>query len=335
MEKPVILIGIPGSTLIDEVAACLARVDFPHCTLSLDAPLEGKPVTVSPDAVFWEGVDLVRGGAIFVERPVFPWPQMLLPTEPFHFDLTHEEWLVFQREAGALIVSALRAAAEVSPVINRPDAAHLAVSPSIALDRLAHEGIPVHPWRLEPAPSGDGYDAGFVLDACGRDRWHSPKGPPAGEPALVLDYFPGEVVTFIVVGGTSVGALRYSSGGSWAERYGTGGAGEVQKSSGTAAGEKRQKFLYDSAQDRGGTAAGGDSPEPLDALAPVAEAADLANRAAASLMLDIAAVSIRTGTTPHSVLLCGAGPDLAAWNRMLGGRLAAAMADHLISVASK
>jgi hypothetical protein len=315
VEKPIVLIGIPGSTLVDEVADCLGRADFPYCILSLDAPFEGKAVTVAPDAVFWEGVDLLKGGAIFVERPVFPWPQMLLPTEPFHFDLTHEEWLVFQREASALIVSALRVVAEVRPVINPPAAAHLAVSPSIALDRLAREGIPVHSWRLEPAPSGDRSKAGFVLDACGRDRWHSPQSPQAGEPALVLESFPGEVVTFIVVGGTSVGALRYSSGGSWVERYGTGGAGEARKRVGTAAGE--------------------DSPEPLDALESVAEAEELANRTAAALGLGFAAVSIRTGASPHSVLLCEAGPDLAEWNRIMDGRLAAALADHLISVASK
>lgn len=298
MDKPIILIGMAGSPLAGEVAAYLDRTAVPYYTLSLDAPLEGRPVTIAPGTVYWEGVDLLNGGAIFVEMPVFPWPQVQLPTEPFHFEFTHEQWVVFQREASSLIVSALLAAAEVRPVINPPAAAHLAVAPSIVLDRLAREGIPVHPWSLEPAPSRDRSEAGFVLDACGRDRWHSPQRPRAGEPALVLEPFPDEVVTFIVVGGKAVGALRYDSGGAWAEWHEAGGVGG-------------------------------------EALESVPEAADLAIRAAEALDLDYAAVSIRTGVSPHAILLCEAGPDLTAWNRILDGLLAEALADHLASAASK
>ncbi|HUV35318.1 MAG TPA: hypothetical protein VMX58_00075 [Patescibacteria group bacterium] len=299
MEKPIVLIGIPGSSLADEVAASLERTAFPYYTRSLDAPLAGGPVTFAPGSVIWEGVDLLDAGAIFVERPVFPWPQARPPAERSHTDFTNEQWIVFQREASSLIVSAILAAADVRPVVNPPAAAaHLAISPSIALDRLAIEGIPVHPWSLEPAPPRDRSGAGFVLDACGRDRWHTPERPRTGEPSLVLEAFAGEVVTFIVVGGMSVGALRYDSGGLWAKWHEAEGIG-------------------------------GEVPEP------VPEAADLASRAAAALKLDYAAVSICTGTSPLSVLLCEAGPDLAAWNGILGGRLAHALADHLASVASK
>lgn len=326
MEKPIVLIGMAGSPLAGEVAACLDSTAAAYYTLSLDAPLEGRPVTVAPGAVVWEGVDLLQGGAIFVEKPVFPWPQMQLPTEPFHLEFTHEQWVVFQREASSLVVSALLAAAEVRPVINPPAAAHLAVAPSIALDRLARDGIRIHPWSLEPAPSRDRSGAGFVLDACGRDRWHSPRRPPAGEPALVLEPFPGEVVTFIVVGRMPVGALRYDSGGAWAEAMGMDNAGEQRRRDGSAAGKEREEC---------GTATGEDRPEPLDDPHSIPEAADLAIRAAAVLGLDFAAVSIRTGVSPHSILLCEAGPDLASWNRFLDGRLAAALADHLTSAASK
>jgi hypothetical protein len=137
---------------------------------------------------------------------------------------------------------------------------------------------------------------GLVLDACGRERWHAPQRPEAGEPALVLEPFTGDVVTFIVVGEETFGAVRYSGDGSWAERDGVNG----------------------------------------DAAAGMAgEASELACRAAAALGLDIAEVSIHIGVSPPSVVLCEAGPDLVAWNRILDGRLAAALADHFTSVASK
>lgn len=298
MEKPIVLIGMAGSPLVDVTAAYLDRAAVPYYTLSLDAPLEGKPVTVAPGSVTWEGVDLLKAGAIFVERPIFPWPQARLPEERVDRDFTHEQWVVFQREAGSLVVSAILAAAEVRPVVNPPAAAHLAISPSIALDRLALEEIPVHPWRIEPAPPEKLSTAGFVLDACGRDRWHVPRRPAAGEAALVIEPFTGEVVTCIVVGGMSVGAIRYDSGELWVKWHeGEGIAGEVTDS--------------------------------------VPEAADLASRAAAALGLGYAAVSIRTGASPYTVVLCEAGPDLDAWNRMLDGRLARALAGHLVAIASK
>lgn len=344
MEKQIVLIGIPGSSLVDELVSCLGRTDSPYCTLSLDAPLEGKPVTVAPGAVMWEGVDLLHADAVFVERPVFPWPQMLLPTGRFQ-DFDHEQWVVFQREASSLTVSAILAAAEVRPVINPPASAHLAVSPSIALDRLAREGILVHPWSLEPAPPRDRAGAGFVLDACWLDRWHSPTRPRVGEPSLVLEPFPGEVVSFIVVGGKSAGALRYPSGASWAESYEMNEACESRKRVGTIAGENGPELL-----DTPGPVPEADGPKPLDAPGSIPEAdvpeplsdpesfpeaADLANLAAAALGLGFAAVSIRTGVSPNSVLLCEAGPDLSAWNRILGGRLATALADHLTCLSSK
>ncbi len=216
MEQTIALIGIPGSILVDEIATRLSGASFPIRTLTLEAPFEGKPMTIGRGAVSWEGVDLLSAGAVFIERSVFPWPQTRYPAEYEESGFTQAQWAIFQREAASLVVSALHLASTACPVINPPSTAHLAVSPSIALDLLAREGIAVHPWRVEPVPGEDRSGVGILIDACGRDLRHTPLTPPAGETALAVEPFQGPVTTCIVIGGRAVGAVRFSGLDSWA-----------------------------------------------------------------------------------------------------------------------
>ena len=308
MPKPIVFLGLPGSPIGTDLATRFGRAaSSGHAfhALSLDAPLENKPVTVTSGAVFWEGVDLLRAGAIFVERPVFPWPQPQLPPRKLRGDAAYKLWIVFQREANSLVASAIAAAAEVTPVVNAPAAVHVAVSPALALDLLARQGLRIHPWALEPAPLTDRRRNALVIDACGRDRWHSPDLPQPGEFVLVFEAFSEEVVTFLVVGEKTAGAIRYRGAEAWARR------GEIEE----------PVCESDSAL----------SPPGSESVA----AADrLARDAAKALDLHLAAVSVRTGPSSPAILLCDASPDLAAWRKHLGPGLAAVLSDHLISLAS-
>ncbi len=302
MEKEIILVGIPGSGLAREIAAHLSGTLFTPRILSVDAPFEGRAVTFAPGTIVWEGVELLEASAIFAECSVFNWPQALLPFENDSSGLAYKEWAIFQREARSLVVSSLWAAGRERPMINPPSAAHLALSPSIALDYLKQAGIQVHPWSVESAPPDEGAGAGLVLDVCGRERWHSPRRPPAGDPALVLEPHDNEVVTFMVAGGSVLGALRYARGESWAKRQ----TGSI----------------------------GADEPGLTIDLAPFSEAADLAKRSTEALGLVFAAVSVRAGAHPPSVMLVEASPDLESWNAKLAGRVARSLADCLVAAAS-
>jgi len=237
-----------------------------------------------------------------------------------------ERGVVFQREALSLIVSAVRIAGEARRMINRPDASHLAISPSIALDLLSRRGIQVHPWRLAAYAHGLPAEAGFAVDASGADRRHSPTIPRTGEPALIYEPFPEEVVTFLVVGKRSAGALVYRDGAQWAERARLKLGGDPPVSAIMEAGG------VPPAKD--GIDAGGGHPRLVDSPGSFPEEETLAVRAAGALELDVAAISVRAGAAAPGVLLCEAAPDLAAWNRILQGRLAGALAGRLMSAAS-
>jgi hypothetical protein len=203
------------------------------------------------------------------------------------------------------------AAAELVPVVNPPAAVHLAVSPSLALDRLARDGLPLHSWALEPAPA-DRTQSALVVDACGRDRWHSPSRPLAGEPALVFEPFSGHVDTFLVVGEKTVGAIRHPSGEAWANRTEMGEASERPEPA---------RGTHSAATPLGPDAA--------------AAAGRLATQATKALGLHLAAVSICGDAASPAILHCDASPDLAAWTKHLGRRLDAALAIHLMALAAK
>jgi hypothetical protein len=203
MTRPVALLACPDSPLAAQLAARLAESGVPAWTLDLDAPLNGEPVTVRDAAVRWQGHDLLTAGALWCEWPVFPWPQPLLPPCELPDAENFARWRHYQREARALAVSALAIAAAAVPTLNPPAAAHLALGPTVALDRLAAAGLPVHPWRVTAAPA----EAGEVAtDATGADRWHRPIAWPDGAPRLLHAPLAGPAIAVLLVGAEVVAA---------------------------------------------------------------------------------------------------------------------------------
>lgn len=209
MPGAIVVLGTPGSPFGER----LCRFVEGECFLfDLDAPLRGEPVTVRPDAVRWQGADLSRAGAVFVESSTFLWPQ----PEPVPGGVDAEalrEAANADRDARSLLVSALRVVAGARPVVNDPATAHLAASPAVALAEVARAGAPVARWSLGPAP-GAGSDA-IVLDAAGPDLWHRAARPPEGEPALVVEGVAGEVTSVLVVGGEPAGARSWADARAW------------------------------------------------------------------------------------------------------------------------
>jgi len=307
MRDEIILLGISGSNLAGDVAARLERGGVPSRALSLDAPLEGKAVSVLRGEVKWEDASLLDARLVFVERLVFPWPQVGLPSEPLREDAEYRRWVNRRREAMSLAWSAVMTVAETRPVLNPPAASHIAVSPPIALDRLSRSGIRVHPWRVEPLSSPLLRGRAIVTDASGRDRWHSPSRPRQGEPVLVYEPFSGGVVTVLVVGSEIVGSLRFDNGAVWAANREAPAVAGPQGAAGT--------------------------PGRPSSIGP--DAARLAIDAVSVLGLFFAEVSILERERESSLLCFDAAPDLAWWSRGLGGRLAPVLADHLAKAASR
>lgn len=233
--------------------------------------------------MLWEGVDLLRARAIVVETPVFLWPQ---PSQ------TGDEGRA-EREARALVQSAILTAAEHRPVINTPGSAFLAHSPAVALDELVAGGIPVVPWRLGPAPSQSSRPGTLVLDAVGRDRWHCPSVPPPGQPALIVDPAPAETWTVLALGGR-IAAAEHAR------------------------------------EDR--TIPAGICADYCVPAGIPAAVAELAVRAARHLHLHLASVVAAAPDYSPAVVLVEAGPDLEWWNRCMEGTLASCLIDCLLEI---
>jgi len=215
MPAPVVLLGIADSPVSERLAGLLEDADVRVKVLDLDAPLAGEPVTVRGPQVIWQGTALHEAAVLWLERPVFPWPQMLPAPCPLPDAENFNRWRTYQREARALAVAALATAAEQVTVVNPPASVHLAVAPTVALDRLARAGLPVAPWSVGPAPGPDETPSA-VLDATGRDRWH-PAGPlPPDAPRLALAPGPGAVTELLVVGGEIAGARQWPDTRGWA-----------------------------------------------------------------------------------------------------------------------
>jgi hypothetical protein len=145
------------------------------------------------------------------------------------------------------------------------------------------------------APAPDDAAERLLLDAAGRDLWHEPGTPPPGEMAIEPDPFDGEILSILIAGGSPLGGLRHADGPAW------------------LAGEQVAQL----------------PPEEI----PTAAAA-LAGDAVKRLGLDFAAVALILAAERPGLLWLDAGPDLAAWDEALEGRVAAGLADYLIDVAS-
>jgi len=295
MDGWVCILGVPGSPVAAAIARRLGERGVVAHALALDAPLRGDAVTVRPGTVLWQGRDPGRAAVVMVERPVFPWPQPQRIGELLRDGVPVPERVDAEREARSLLVSALFAVAEHAHVVNPPAAVHLAVSPAIALDRLAGRGLPVHPWRLDPAGEPSPGNPALRRDVAGRELWHEPLPPPPGEPALLLDPLPGGAFSLLVVGGGVAAGLGYSDGPSWSKDV---------------------------------------SPAPLSADAVPTDVAELAVRACGTLGLGFAAVSVTAAPDEPRVLWVEGGPDLEAWHTRTSETVFEALADHLVSVAA-
>ena len=283
----------PGSLLGDSLARRLEQNGAKAALLDLDAPLRGEPVTVLPGSVVWQDVDLNAAAALLVERPIYPWPQPQRLGELLRDGAPDKDRAGAEREARSLIVSAIRAAAESTRVVNPLQAVHLASFPAIALDQLEAAGLGVRPWRLGPAP--DETEGRLLLDAAGRDLWHEPGSPAPGDAAIEPDPIQGELLSVLVAGEEPLGGLRYRNASSWAA---------------------------------------GRPDAPLGAGEIPAAAAASSRAALESLRIDFAAVTLIAEETRPGLVWFDAGPDLAAWDRALDGRVAAGLVDYLISAAA-
>ncbi len=295
MSSPIVILAKQGSRFGPALAEAIASRGMRCDVRSIDAALDGAPVTIDDDGVRWEGIDLARARAVFLEAPLYCWPQPSTTVGLSPDPSIRAAQVRRQREASALAISAVRIVATRTRVINRPEAGALAASRPVALAHLEAAGIPVHPWKLIAAP-GAGASGTFVLDVIGAERWHSPAPPAPGEPCLSLEDLSGEVHGVLVIGGKVAGATRYPSPEAWAVRQ----AGEFA------------------------------GPGMVPSVA-----AEPALAAAAGLDLEVAEVWLGgdTGVRP-AVLTIEAGPVLEAWDQPLRGRVAAQLAAHLIDVAA-
>ncbi|MCK9995480.1 MAG: hypothetical protein KAH56_04275 [Candidatus Krumholzibacteria bacterium] len=179
--------------------------------LDLDATLEGEPVTVNEAGAIWQGCALHEAPAIWLEMPVFPWPQALPPPFPIPDTENFRRWHTYQRESRALASSALALAADHVPIMNHPASSHLAVAPTVALDLLGSAGLPIQPWSLgSPPETGE-----LILDATGRDRWHPAEALPDTAPRLGFAAVDGPVYEMLVIGDKIAGTFLWNDGPAW------------------------------------------------------------------------------------------------------------------------
>ncbi|MFH1999378.1 MAG: hypothetical protein ABIK28_06840 [Planctomycetota bacterium] len=307
MQKPIVLLGQTGSSFVPELETALRRKGLPCRALSLDAAFEGRALTVHAGAVLWEGADLLQAGAVFVEQPLFPWPQPQIPPEgaPLGRE-AFGKWAQNQRESRSLSVAGLCLAAEERPVLNPPAMAHLAASPAMALLLLARAGMAVHPWRLGPAcdfmPGDKRLPEDVKVDPAGPDYWHKAEDPGPDDPTLFLTLSEERVYVCLVIGDRIAGCIKYANVQAWAADQ-----ARLEK---------------------------GDAIEGADA--PGRAFQETSVRAASSLGLDFAAIAlIENNSGPKNdskappILFCRAAPDLGAWNRRFSRRVIPILVDHL------
>lgn len=173
--------------------------------LELESVLRGGALTVAEGRVDWDGFALHEADAVLVERAIFAWPQPGVGREGLS---PHGE-----REARALLQSALLCAAQSVPVLEDPRLAHLAIAPALGLERCARAGCAVHPWSLvSHRPDGD---ERLWSDPGGRELRYEPRAPQVGGPALAPEPFEGEVSELLVVDGQVLAARRYGDPLAW------------------------------------------------------------------------------------------------------------------------
>lgn len=293
MRNPILILSHDSSLFGQRLASAVASKGYDCLVRSLDAPFEGGSVTVGEGRVDWEGVSLLEMGVIFLERPLFSWPQ---PAKHRTFAGPRESGArALEREARSLSISALLAAESSRPIVNRMAAGFLCSSRAAALDGLEGAGLAVHPWRVAPAPrQEDEPGDGIVLDLVGGERWHRPARPREGDHALVIGPVKGDVLGLLVVAGEVAGVRRYPSGAAWSAGH------------------------------------GGESA-PARRVPP--DVSVLGVAAATCLNLEVAEVWVGGEDGDRRVLLVEAGPDLAAWDIDTKEEASGRIAERLIAVA--
>ncbi len=198
-------IALLGRMDSDWLGAVAARCGFECARLDLESALHRGRTTLDGPRVEWDGFDLRQADAVLVERGVFAWPQ---PGNARAGLSARAE-----REARALLLSALWTAAESVPVIPHPRHAHLCVAPALALERCERAAIPVHPWTIGARPPrGDGR---VWLDVGGRDLRYEPREPEPGEPGFSPEAFAGPLWTLLAFDGVVLGARRHVDAAAW------------------------------------------------------------------------------------------------------------------------
>lgn len=196
------LLGRKESTWL---AAVAVRCDGDWARLELESALHAGRTTVDGARVTWDGFALHEAEAVLVERAVFAWPQ------PGAARSGHSPRA--EREARALLLSALWTVAESVPVIPHPRHAHLCVAPALALELCARAGLPAHPWTI--GPRRPGADDRVWLDVAGRDLRYEPREPELGEPAFTPEPFAGPVWTVLAIDQAVLGARRHADATAW------------------------------------------------------------------------------------------------------------------------
>jgi hypothetical protein len=211
MRRHIVYLREVASSLGEAVGARL-EAEAAFSLLTLDVAQEGGALTVEPDRVVWEGVDLLQASVVVVEKPVFAWPQAPV-AEPEAPEGPGDSVAARWRETSALLLSALHATALRVPVLPAPAVARLACSPFACLDRLARHAIPVHGYLLTSTQASSG---SVTRDVCGSDLAHRPGAPGDGDARILLDPGEGEILDVLAIGGRGVLAGRYPTIEAWA-----------------------------------------------------------------------------------------------------------------------
>lgn len=155
--------------------------------------------------MIWGGHRLDRLDALILEAPVVSWPQPRAEGRPGELGEELQRRGMALRERGALHAAALRMLAGHVRSANHPTrAAELAMSPALALERLAAAGVPLRPWRIGPIG-----EAGTTRVALTAERGLA---PAEGATCLTVELADSGLARHLCVGGEWLASTRAELG---------------------------------------------------------------------------------------------------------------------------
>lgn len=336
------LLSAAASRFVPELEQELRRRKIATEARPLEAPLQGDPLSLGAGIggsvrVHWMGLELDRASVVFVETPVYPWPQIQLqspqrqlqtippsgdpnppnrsawkPAQEVSFEsLDRTTLATIDRESRSLLLSALRTAALKARVTNPVQTHEGAASPGIFLSRLHGSGIPVHPWKVQKQPSSEtgtpiGKPGSIAIDLQGRTLGQRPSRPGPGELALVFSRPPQEVESILVVGEEVPGRLQFDSAESWQD----------YRESSSASPSLPHKTPEREGANR--------DPKRERAVA-----------ACRWLGLDFAEITFLSGEDDGALLMVDGSPDFEGWLELSDGRVVESMAATLTRLAQE